>query len=87
MDSSDQNRLFFDDYKRIFRNSDFTVKQFVGRTNEHRRAGIDQAKLSAAYRSVQNRYANRHGFEYDSIRVVLQKDMQTFEVDETPHAR
>ncbi len=72
-DSPDQNRLFFDEYERAFHGSDFTVEHFTGKTNNQRRADYAACELEEAIGAVQRRCVDRHGFEYDSISVVLKK--------------
>jgi SAM-dependent methyltransferase len=73
-DSPDQNRLFFDDYERIFGGSDFTVKHFAGGANVLRRADYAVAELEQAISAVERRFANRSGFEFDSITGLLAKE-------------
>jgi SAM-dependent methyltransferase len=72
-DSKEQNRLFFDDYERIFSDSKFDVSIFKGSENKERKKAYSEKELSFALDSVKSKYSSHYGFEFDSIIVKLVK--------------
>ena len=73
-ESEDQNRLFYDDYAQIFQESSFSIKKFMGLTNERKRAGYSETERGHALNALKTRLPKQSGFEFDSITVVLEKD-------------
>jgi SAM-dependent methyltransferase len=72
-DSAEQNRLFFDDYERIFSDSKFDVSVFKGNENNERKKAYSEKELSFALDSVKFKFSSHYGFKFDSITVKLVK--------------
>ena len=70
--SSSQNRLFYDDYIRIFNDSPFKIKLLRG--NEGPRSKrYSVIELKNGIENVKKKFPDRSGFEFDSITAILIK--------------
>ena len=72
-DSGEQNKLFFDDYEQLFRDSKFQITFFKGYDYPELSRVYTKSITPSTIRQLKSRYPRNSGFLYDGIVAVLRK--------------